>query len=54
MNLISQYRGLRKENYILCFGGFVTSMGSMVRPMLTMILHCQVFKTARKKDSSLL
>lgn len=38
MNLISQYRGLRKENYILCFGGFVTSMGSMVRPMLTMIL----------------
>lgn len=38
MNLISQYKGLRKENYVLCFGRFVTAMGAMVRPMLTMIL----------------
>lgn len=38
MNLISQYKGLRRENYILCFGRFVTAMGAMVRPMLTMIL----------------
>ena len=37
MNLISQYKGLRKENYVLCFGRFVTAMGAMVRPMLTMI-----------------
>lgn len=34
MNLISQYKGLRKENYVLCFGRFVTAMGAMVRPML--------------------
>ena len=27
MNLISQYKGLRKENYVLCFGRFVTAMG---------------------------
>ena len=36
--LLSQYRGLRKEIYILCFGRTVTSLGSMVWPMLTMIL----------------
>ena len=38
MNLLSQYKGLRRENYILCFGGLVTSMGSMIQPMLTLIL----------------
>lgn len=27
MNLISQYKVLRKENYVLCFGRFVTAMG---------------------------
>ena len=37
-NLISQYRGLRREIYILFFGRIVTSLGSMVWPMLTMIL----------------
>ena len=36
--LFSQYRGLRKEVYILFFGRIVTNMGSMVWPMLTMIL----------------
>ena len=36
--LISQYRGLRREIYILFFGRVVTSFGSMVFPMLTMIL----------------
>ncbi len=36
--LVSQYRGLRKEIYILFFGRVVTSLGSMVWPMLTMIL----------------
>lgn len=38
MNLISQYKGLRRENYILCFGRLVTAMGSMIWPMMTMIL----------------
>ncbi len=35
---LSQYRGLRKEIYILFFGRVVTNLGSMVYPMLTMIL----------------
>ncbi len=36
--LFSQYRGLRREIYILFFGRVVTNLGSMVWPMLTMIL----------------
>ena len=36
--MFSQYRGLRKEIYVLCFGRVVTNMGAMVWPMLTMIL----------------
>lgn len=36
--LFQQYRGLRRENYVLFFGNIVTSMGSMVWPMMTMIL----------------
>ena len=36
--LISQYRGMRREIYILFFGRIVTNLGSMVWPMLTMIL----------------
>ena len=38
MGLLSMYKGLRRENYILCFGRLVTAMGAMVWPMLTMIL----------------
>lgn len=38
MGLISQYRGLRKEIYVLFIGRIVTNMGSMVMPMLTLIL----------------
>lgn len=37
-SLFSQYKGLRKEVYILFFGRIVTNLGSMVYPMLTMIL----------------
>lgn len=39
MHFFSQYRGLRRENYVLFFGRIVTNMGSMVWPMLTMILN---------------
>lgn len=39
MNLFLQYKGLRREIYILCFGRLVTSMGAMVWPMMTMILN---------------
>ncbi len=38
IGLVSQYRGLRKEIYILFFGRIVTNLGSMIWPMLTMIL----------------
>ena len=36
------YSGLRKEVYILCFGRFVTAMGSLVWPMLTLILKSKL------------
>ncbi len=39
MKLINQYRGLRREIYILSFGRMVTCLGSMVWPVLTMILN---------------
>ncbi len=39
LGLFTQYRGLKKEIYILFFGRVVTNLGSMVWPMLTMILN---------------
>ncbi|MBQ3275983.1 MAG: MFS transporter [Oscillospiraceae bacterium] len=36
--LFQQYRGLRRENYVLFFGNIVTNMGSMVWPMMTLLL----------------
>ena len=38
MSLLNQYRGLRREIYILFFGRMVTNLGSMVWPVMTMIL----------------
>ena len=38
MKLFDQYRGLRREIYILSFGRMVTNLGSMVWPVMTMIL----------------
>lgn len=38
MTLISQYKGLKREIYVLFFGRIVTSLGSMVWPLLTLIL----------------
>ena len=38
MTLLNQYRGLRREIYVLFFGRIVTNLGSMVWPVLTMIL----------------
>ena len=37
--LLSQYRGLRKELYILFIGRIMTNMGSMIWPMFTLILN---------------
>lgn len=39
MKLFSQYRDLPAQIYILFFGRIVTSLGSMVWPMVTMILN---------------
>ena len=38
IKFLSQYRGLRREIYILFFGRVVTNLGAMVWPMLTMIM----------------
>ena len=38
MKLLDQYRGLRREIYILFFGGIVTNLGGMIWPVMTMIL----------------
>ena len=38
MTLLNQYRGLRREIYILAFGRMVTNLGSMIWPVMTMIL----------------
>ena len=38
MTLFNQYRGLRREIYILFFGRMVTNLGSMIWPVMTMIL----------------
>ena len=38
MKLFRQYRGLRREIYILAFGRMVTNLGSMIWPVMTMIL----------------
>lgn len=39
IKLISQYKGLRRENYILFIGRIVTRLGAMVWPVLTLILN---------------
>ena len=40
--LFQMYGGLKKEIYIICFGRFVTSMGGLVWPMLTLILKSKL------------
>ena len=42
MNIFKMYGGLRREVYILCFGRFVTAMGSLIWPMLTLILKSKL------------
>ena len=38
MTLLKQYRGLRREIYVLFFGRIVTNLGAMIWPVMTMIL----------------
>ncbi len=46
MKLIEQYRGLRREIYVLFFGRIVTNLGSMIWPVMTMILSQKLSFTA--------
>ena len=46
MKLFHQYRGLRREIYILSFGRMVTNLGSMIWPVMTMILSQKLGLTA--------
>lgn len=39
MKLFDQYRGLRREVYVLFFGRVVTNLGAMVWPLLTLIMN---------------
>lgn len=43
-----QYRGLRKEIYVLFFGRIVTSLGSMIWPVLTLILSQKMGMNAQR------
>ena len=45
--MLEQYRGLRRENYILAFGRLVTGLGSMVWPMMTLILSQKMGVSAK-------
>lgn len=36
--MLEQYKGLRREIYVLSFGRLVTGLGSMIWPMMTLIL----------------
>lgn len=42
MKIFGMYQGLRKEVYVLCFGRFVTAMGGLIWPMLTLILKSKL------------
>lgn len=46
MKILTQYRGLRKEIYVLFFGRLVTSLGSMVWPVMTLILNLKMHLSA--------
>ena len=39
MRLFTQYKGLKRENYILFIGRIATNLGAMIWPILTMILN---------------
>ncbi len=46
MKILRQYQGLRRENYVLFLGRIVTNLGSMVWPVLTLILTRKMGMTA--------
>lgn len=53
-NIFTQYKGLRRELYIIAFGRIVTSLGCMIWPMLTLILSNKLDMSASDTASALL
>ena len=54
MKLFSEYRGLRRELYVLFFGRIVTAMGSLIWPMLTLILSSKLNMSAGQIATTML
>lgn len=52
--MFKQYKGLRKELYILVFGRIVTNLGSMIWPLLTLILNQKLNMSAEEVGNYLL
>lgn len=48
LNFFNQYKGLRRELYVLIFGRVVTNMGATIWPMLTLILSNKLGYSAEK------
>ncbi len=48
MKLLNQYRGLRRELYIVFWGRVVTAMGGLIWPMLTLILKNKLGYSAKE------
>ena len=51
MKLLNQYRGLRREIYILAFGRTVTNLGSMIWPVMTLLLSQKLGFSAADSDT---
>jgi len=54
LKLYDQYRGLRREIYVLFYGRIVTNMGALIWPMLTLILTNKLHMSASQVATLLL
>ena len=52
--MFKQYKGLRKELYVLFIGRIMTNLGSMIWPMLTLILNKKIGMNASEVANCLL
>ena len=52
--MFEQYKGLRRELYVLFIGRIMTNLGSMIWPMLTLILNKKIGLNASQVASCLL
>ena len=54
LRIFDQYRGLRRELYILFWGRVVTNMGALIWPMMTLILTGKLGYTSGEASSLML